>query len=68
MPTLRQRPIDVRSAAEQFVEESGSKHHQIEVAAYLIAEQRGFAPGHELEDWLEAEREFESLIASYGAD
>ena len=38
------------------------------VAAYLIAEQRGFAPGHELEDWLEAEREFESLIASYGAD
>lgn len=25
--------------------------------AYYKAEQRGFAPGHELEDWLEAERE-----------
>jgi len=26
-------------------------------AAYFIAERRGFAPGHELEDWLEAENE-----------
>lgn len=25
--------------------------------AYLKAENRGFEPGHELEDWLEAERE-----------
>jgi hypothetical protein len=24
-------------------------------AAYYCAEKRGFAPGHELEDWLEAE-------------
>ncbi len=27
----------------------------ISEAAYLLAEQRGFAPGHELEDWLAAE-------------
>jgi hypothetical protein len=26
--------------------------------AYLKAESRGFEPGHELEDWLEAEGEF----------
>jgi len=26
--------------------------------AYRMAENRGFAPGHELDDWLEAEREF----------
>jgi len=26
--------------------------------AYLKAENRGFEPGHELEDWLEAEQEF----------
>jgi hypothetical protein len=26
--------------------------------AYLKAESRGFAPGHELEDWLEAEGQF----------
>ena len=27
----------------------------IREAAYLLAAQRGFAPGHELEDWLAAE-------------
>jgi len=26
--------------------------------AYYKAENRGFAPGYELEDWLEAEQEF----------
>jgi hypothetical protein len=25
--------------------------------AYEIAERRGFSPGHELDDWLQAERE-----------
>jgi len=29
----------------------------VAVRAYYKAEQRGFEPGHELEDWLEAERE-----------
>ena len=29
-------------------------HVQIQEAAYFIAEQRGFEPGHELEDWLKA--------------
>ena len=28
--------------------------------AYEIAERRGFSPGHELDDWLEAERELEA--------
>lgn len=28
-------------------------------AAYYFAERRGFAPGHELEDWLRAEAEIE---------
>lgn len=30
---------------------------QIEEAAYYRAKQRGFEPGHELEDWIEAESE-----------
>lgn len=30
---------------------------QIALTAYLKAENRGFNPGHELDDWLEAERE-----------
>jgi len=32
-------------------------------AAYYRAEQRGFAPGRELEDWLAAEIEIDALIA-----
>jgi hypothetical protein len=32
--------------------------------AYFMAEQRGFAPGHELEDWLAAEREVAALLAA----
>lgn len=31
-------------------------------AAYLRAERRGFTPGHELEDWLAAEREINRLL------
>lgn len=34
-------------------------------AAYYRAEQRGFAPGYEVEDWLEAERE---VLAKEGAN
>lgn len=39
--------------------EARSADHQIKVAmaAYFIAEKRGFEPGHELEDWLAAEAE-----------
>lgn len=34
--------------------------HDVWVAemAYYKAEKRGFEPGHELEDWLEAEQEY----------
>jgi hypothetical protein len=31
-------------------------NRMIETAAFYLAAERGFAPGHELEDWLEAER------------
>jgi DUF2934 family protein len=34
---------------------------RIATAAYYLAERRGFEPGHELEDWLTAEREVLSL-------
>jgi hypothetical protein len=32
-------------------------HQKITVRAYCKAEKRGFAPGHALDDWLEAEAE-----------
>lgn len=34
----------------------------IAVEAYFRAERRGFAPGHELEDWCEAEAEVRSRL------
>ena len=40
-------------------EDADVADHQIKVAmaAYFIAERRGFEPGHELEDWVMAEAE-----------
>ncbi|MDD5462399.1 MAG: DUF2934 domain-containing protein [Methylococcales bacterium] len=32
-------------------------HEMIAERAYRKAEKRGFEPGHEMDDWLEAERE-----------
>jgi Protein of unknown function (DUF2934) len=33
------------------------RHEAIARRAYLLAQERGFAPGHELEDWLTAEEQ-----------
>jgi hypothetical protein len=38
---------------------SDDREQRIAEAAYWRAERRGFKPGHELEDWLEAEREID---------
>lgn len=35
-------------------------------AAYFTSERRGFAPGHELEDWLAAENEVDQRLAGEG--
>jgi hypothetical protein len=37
-----------------------SREERIAISAYWRAAQRQFAPGHELDDWLEAERELDS--------
>jgi hypothetical protein len=34
----------------------------IREAAYFKAQKRGFAPGHELDDWLEAEEEIDNKL------
>jgi hypothetical protein len=39
-----------------------ARHALIAEAAYLRAERRGFAPGHETEDWLAAEAEVDDLL------
>jgi hypothetical protein len=40
------------------------RNRLIAQAAYFRAEKRGFAPGRELQDWLEAEAEVEQLAGS----
>lgn len=41
-----------------------ARQHRIAQTAYLRAQRRGFEPGGELEDWLEAEKELAQLGAS----
>ncbi len=39
------------------------RKHYVEMAAYYIAERRGFAPGNLLDDWVQAEAEIDRLLA-----
>jgi hypothetical protein len=39
------------------------RKHYVEMAAYYIAERRGFAPGDLLDDWVRAEAEIDRLLA-----
>ena len=54
----------IKEQASSDTEESGNticlpdRDARIAELAYCKAESRGFEAGHELEDWLEAEREF----------
>lgn len=51
-PTLRAVPSFGDCPREQMIAE----------AAYFRAEQRGFAPGNEMSDWLEAESDIERVL------
>jgi len=42
----------------------GELERMIATAAYLRAEKRGFSAGHELEDWVAAEREVRENLGS----
>ena len=47
--------------------EPAERQGMIAEAAYLRAERRGFDPGHEVEDWLAAEKDIERLLPSPSA-
>ncbi len=55
---------------EQLIAEDASFNAKpmIEEAAFFIAEQRGFAPGAEVSDWLQAETSIERLLRSTSAE
>jgi hypothetical protein len=54
-------PKSTVAAARAVVSREG-RHAMIAEKAYLRAERRGFAPGHETEDWLAAEAEVDVLL------
>jgi Protein of unknown function (DUF2934) len=45
-----------------------ARHTRIAVAAYRLAEGRGFTPGGELEDWLRAELEVDGNFSTDAAE
>ncbi len=57
----RRRSAEPQTAGTQTVPPE-QRQQFIAQAAYFIAERRGFAPGNELEDWLQAEAEIEACL------
>ena len=68
-----------RSAWENIISEQADKHlpsqfdpnllrEAISVRAYYKAAQRGWGPGHEIDDWLDAEREFLAVSPFFEGD
>lgn len=49
-------------------DEATARREMIAVAAYYLAERRGFCPGAELDDWKRAEEEIARQFAEPSAD
>lgn len=47
----------IENSSESFVESGQDRYLRTAECAYYKAQERGFEPGHELDDWLEAEAE-----------
>lgn len=54
-PAFSQQPIEVSPE---------ERHEMTSVAAYYLAEQRGFLPGQEESDWQQASQAIERLLAN----
>jgi hypothetical protein len=57
--STRRRAGKVYSYPTHLEHAPEERRFRIERAAYFKAEERGFAPGQEMQDWLEAERELD---------
>jgi Protein of unknown function (DUF2934) len=56
MPPLR--PTDAKAGGNSAAKLSPEEVYRlIQESAYFKAKERGFAPGHEVQDWIEAEAE-----------
>jgi len=61
-PRARARPVQTARAACDV----GASHDDIALAAYFRAQDRGFTPGAEMDDWLQAEQEIRATGAGEG--
>lgn len=61
--SARKKPVSAGPPAIS----SGERERYIAEAAYYIAEQRGFASGSEVDDWIRAEAEIDRLLESIGS-
>lgn len=59
-PPLADRAVTLKPVGKVTPEE---RYRMIEEAAYYRAEKRGFAPGHEEEDWAAAVAEIDAMLA-----
>ena len=57
-PRTPEKPVSCNSMLEEM------RRSMIAEAAYHIAERRGFGPGHEVEDWLHAEKEIDAALGA----
>jgi hypothetical protein len=60
-PRIRKKLAPTATAAAESPSEE-QMHGMIATAAYFLAAERNFEPGHELEDWLVAERSVRAQI------
>jgi len=65
--TAAARPRKKTGSAPASFVGPGQRTALIAKAAYFRAESRGFAPGHETEDWLAAEAEVDAKLLRGGA-
>ena len=64
--TINPQPPRGQPVPQGNVGSPEEREYMIAEAAYYRAERRGFTPGNEMEDWLQAETEIDSLIQSGG--
>jgi hypothetical protein len=58
----RKSPVRIHAAPATL--SPPERHRLVEVAAYYIAERRGFGGGSHHDDWVQAEREVDAMIAA----
>jgi hypothetical protein len=72
--TVKAKPRNGEARRPELIKSEGrgnllpmNVEEEIRRLAYLLSERRGFEPGHETEDWLDAEREIQQRYHHHSA-